>query len=103
MSSFNEDRKILRALAQQYAGIAALDAQKVNEKNWRAVYSRKPNKPMMTIDQICRMAGNDYPVIRYIVRCTVDGTDQYIGEAIVLCARTRPKYIGGPRAEYQTL
>ena len=53
MSSFNEDRKILRALAQQYAGIAALDAQKVNEKNWRAVYSRKPNKPMMTIDQIC--------------------------------------------------
>lgn len=24
-----------------------------------------------------------------------------IGEAIVLCARTRPKYIGGPRAIYQ--
>ena len=24
-----------------------------------------------------------------------------IGEAIVLCARTRPKYIGGPRAMYQ--
>ncbi len=24
-----------------------------------------------------------------------------IGEAIVLCARTRPKYIGGPRAVYQ--
>jgi len=28
------------------------------------------------------------------------GTKQ-IGEAIVLCARTRPKYIGGPRAVYQ--
>ena len=25
----------------------------------------------------------------------------YIGEAIVLCARTRPKYIGGPRAVYR--
>ena len=25
----------------------------------------------------------------------------HIGEAIVLCARTRPKYIGGPRAIYQ--
>lgn len=25
----------------------------------------------------------------------------HIGEAIVLCARTRPKYIGGPRAMYQ--
>jgi len=27
----------------------------------------------------------------------------HIGEAIVLCARTRPKYIGGPRAIYQSL
>ena len=26
-----------------------------------------------------------------------------IGEAIVLCARTRPKYIGGPRAVYQEM
>lgn len=26
-----------------------------------------------------------------------------IGEAIVLCARTRPKYIGGPRAIYQNI
>ena len=26
-----------------------------------------------------------------------------IGEAIVLCARTRPKFIGGPRAIYQDL
>lgn len=25
----------------------------------------------------------------------------HIGDAIVLCARTRPKYIGGPRAVYQ--
>ena len=27
--------------------------------------------------------------------------EKHIGEAIVLCARTRPKYIGGPRAHYQ--
>ena len=27
--------------------------------------------------------------------------ENLIGEAIVLCARTRPKYIGGPRAIYQ--
>ena len=27
--------------------------------------------------------------------------EKLIGEAIVLCARTRPKYIGGPRAIYQ--
>ena len=26
-----------------------------------------------------------------------------IGEAVVLCARTRPKYIGGPRAIYQDM
>lgn len=30
------------------------------------------------------------------VRISLD----HIGEAIVLCARTRPKYIGGPRAVY---
>lgn len=27
--------------------------------------------------------------------------ENQIGEAVVLCARTRPKYIGGPRAIYQ--
>ena len=27
----------------------------------------------------------------------------HIGDAIVLCARTRPKYIGGPRAIYQDM
>ena len=31
------------------------------------------------------------------VRTSLD----HIGDAIVLCARTRPKYIGGPRAIYQ--
>ena len=31
------------------------------------------------------------------VRTSLD----HIGDAIVICARTRPKYIGGPRAMYQ--
>jgi uncharacterized protein (TIGR01440 family) len=26
---------------------------------------------------------------------------KYIGEAVVVCARTRAKYVGGPRAIYQ--
>ena len=30
------------------------------------------------------------------VRLSID----HIGEAILLCARTRPKYIGGERAHY---
>ena len=33
------------------------------------------------------------------VRTSLD----HIGDAIVLCARTRPKFIGGPRAAYLEL
>ena len=29
--------------------------------------------------------------------------DDHLGEAILLCARTRPKYIGGERAKYLAL
>ena len=35
------------------------------------------------------------------VAVPVRTSKRHIGEAIVLCARTRPKYIGGPRAVYQ--
>ena len=35
------------------------------------------------------------------VAVPVRTSEKQIGEAIVLCARTRPKYIGGPRAMYQ--
>lgn len=35
------------------------------------------------------------------VAVPVRTAEKHIGEAIVLCARTRPKYIGGPRAHYQ--
>ena len=33
------------------------------------------------------------------VRLSLD----HIGDALILCARTRPKYIGGPRAMYQDI
>lgn len=29
-------------------------------------------------------------------------SENRLGEALVLCARTRPKYIGGPRAQYRS-
>ena len=35
------------------------------------------------------------------VAVPVRTSEKQIGEAIVLCARTRPKFIGGPRAIYQ--
>ena len=53
MSTFTQDRLILRELAQRCAQIAALDIQKTNEQNWRALYARTPAKPMFSIDQIC--------------------------------------------------
>lgn len=53
MSSYNEDREILRGLAARYAEIAAMDAQKTHIANWRALYARRPVKPMLAIDQIC--------------------------------------------------
>ena len=37
------------------------------------------------------------------VAVPVRTSTKQIGEAIVVCARTRPKYIGGPRAIYQEL
>ena len=36
---------------------------------------------------------NDFPVIRYIVRCTAEGTDQYVGELIVLPGETADETI----------
>ena len=56
MSVFHKDRRILRDLAASCAEIAALDVQKTNRDNWRALYARKPNKPMFSIDQICNAA-----------------------------------------------
>jgi len=51
--NYAEDRKILRELASKYSEIAALDVQKENIHNWKALYARRPHKPMFSIDQIC--------------------------------------------------
>lgn len=53
MNFFQKDKMILRELALQYSQIAALDVQKTNKNNWKALYDRKPMKPMFSIDQIC--------------------------------------------------
>ena len=53
MSTFTQDREILRFLARQVRDIAALPIQQTNIGNWRALYSLRPNKPMFSIDQIC--------------------------------------------------
>lgn len=53
MTAFIKDREILRSLAQQVLDIAALPIQRTNLENWRALYDRRPDKPMFSIDQIC--------------------------------------------------
>jgi len=53
MSSFAHDRSILRPLAARCAQLAAMDVQTRNIQNWRALYARRPVKPMFSIDQIC--------------------------------------------------
>ena len=53
MSTFLQDRQILRGLARQVRDIASLDIQKTHVKNWQALYGLHPNKPMLSIDQIC--------------------------------------------------
>ena len=53
MSSYQQDRQILRNLAARYAEIAALDIQQTNLCNWKKLYALDPVKPMFSIDQIC--------------------------------------------------
>ena len=53
MSEFASDRQILRQLAASYAEIAASDEQNTNIDAWRALYAKKPVKPMFSISQIC--------------------------------------------------
>lgn len=53
MTIHQQDREILRSLARQVRDIAALDIQNTNIANWKALYDCRPNKPMISIDQIC--------------------------------------------------
>lgn len=46
------DRQVLRGLAERYAEIAADPRQKINLNRWKALHSLRPQKPMMSVSQI---------------------------------------------------
>jgi hypothetical protein len=48
-----KDRDVLRELAKQVAGIAALPVQQQTIGLWKALNGLKPVRPMVTIDQVC--------------------------------------------------
>lgn len=48
----SDDRRILRELAKKYEQIAALDVQKQKIGMWKALNTLKPQRPMVTIDQL---------------------------------------------------
>jgi hypothetical protein len=56
-----KDKIILRELAKQIAEIAALPVQKETIRLWKALNALKPERPMITIDEIpwCEMNVND--------------------------------------------
>jgi hypothetical protein len=47
------DRKIIRELAERYAAIAALPVQEEKRRLWSKLNGLCPERPMVTIDQIC--------------------------------------------------
>jgi hypothetical protein len=47
------DKQILRGLAAQAAEIAALPVQEEKRRLWRKLNSLRPERPMVTIDQVC--------------------------------------------------
>jgi len=53
MGISQKDKDILRALATEYAEIAALPIQEEKRGLWRALNGLKPKRPMVMIDQIC--------------------------------------------------
>jgi hypothetical protein len=48
-----QDRTILRELAGRLAEIAALPVQEEKRRLWRLLNAKKPERPMVTIDQVC--------------------------------------------------
>ena len=48
-----KDKIILRKLAEQIATIAALPVQEEKRKLWRKLNGLRPERPMVTIDQVC--------------------------------------------------
>jgi hypothetical protein len=47
------DLKIIRELAKRYAEIAALPVQEEKRVLWRKLNARRPDRPMVMIDQVC--------------------------------------------------
>jgi hypothetical protein len=53
MKAHEKDREILRELAERVAEIAALPMQDEKRRLWRLLNGLKPERPMVTIDQVC--------------------------------------------------
>jgi hypothetical protein len=53
MKKLEKDREILRALASRAGEIAALPVQEEKRRLWRKLNGLKPERPMVTIDQVC--------------------------------------------------
>ncbi|MFC1582007.1 hypothetical protein ACFL4W_00575 [Planctomycetota bacterium] len=53
MAISEKDREILRELAGEIAEIAALPEQQETIRLWKALNARRPERPMITIDQVC--------------------------------------------------
>lgn len=47
------DRDIIRQLAAETAGIAALPVQEETRRRWRRLNGLRPERPMVTMDQVC--------------------------------------------------
>lgn len=63
-----EDLAIIRPLAASVAEIAALPAQEEKKALWRKLNARKPERPMVMIDQICWNEFSDCDALA--LRCT---------------------------------
>jgi hypothetical protein len=53
MGSYEKDRIILRELAAQVAEIAETPVQEETRRLWRCLNGLKPERPMVTVDQVC--------------------------------------------------
>ena len=51
--SLENDRAVIRGLAERYAEIASLPVQEEKRGLWRKLNALKPERPMVMIDQVC--------------------------------------------------
>ena len=48
-----KDKAVIRGLASEIAELAALPVQDEKRRLWRALNSKRPERPMVMIDQVC--------------------------------------------------